>query len=96
MENVPDNPSFLDTYAWILYKLNNKEEALEKIKKALIYEDNNTTILDHYMDILCDLGEFSEAEIVRRKILKILNNNKKTNSKKTQELNFKISNKKCN
>ena len=96
VENVPDNPSFLDTYAWILYKLNNKEEALEKIKKALIYEDNNTTILDHYMDILCDLGEFLEAEIVRKKILKILNNNKKTNSKKTQELNFKISNKKCN
>ncbi len=96
VKSVPDNPSFLDTYAWILYKLDNKEEALEIIKKALIYEDNNITILDHYRDILCDLGELSEAEIIREKILNILQKNKKSNNNKTQDLNFKISNKKCN
>ena len=61
VKNVPDNPSFLDTYAWILYKLDNKEEALEIIKKSLIYDDNNITILDHYRDILWNQGKIVQT-----------------------------------
>lgn len=35
IEKEPDNASFLDTIAWILYKMNNQKEAADYIKRAL-------------------------------------------------------------
>jgi len=62
VESDPYNSSNLDTYAWVLYKLNDFDAALEWIKKA--YNNGGETsgaILEHYGDILYKLGQKEEA-----------------------------------
>ena len=61
IELEPDNPTFLDTYAWVLYKQNKFEKALEYIKKAYLLQKNNATIIEHYGDILFKIGEVEKA-----------------------------------
>ncbi|MCH5234526.1 MAG: tetratricopeptide repeat protein [Muribaculaceae bacterium] len=56
LELVENNPTYLDTYAWILYKLGNYQEALDTMNKALeIAEqqgDENEEYEKHYKEIL--------------------------------------------
>lgn len=61
-ELEPNSVSFQDTYGWILYKMENYEEAKEWINKALQNGgENNAVILEHYGDILYQLGDQEEA-----------------------------------
>ncbi len=58
----PDNATYLDTYAWILYKKGDYEKALEYIKRAIDNDDSlSSDVLDHYGDILESLGRHDEA-----------------------------------
>jgi len=58
----PDNSSFLDTYAWILFQLNDFTGAKEWQEKAMkAGGDKSGTILEHYGDILFQLGNKEEA-----------------------------------
>jgi tetratricopeptide (TPR) repeat protein len=58
----PDYPSFLDTYAWILFQLNDFEGAKDWQDKALkAGGDKSGTILEHYGDILFKLGKKEDA-----------------------------------
>lgn len=58
----PDNSSFLDTYAWILFQLNDFTGAKEWQEKAMkAGGDKSGTILEHYGDILIQLGNKEEA-----------------------------------
>ena len=58
----PDNPTYLDTYAWVLYNMGRYEEAKKYIEKAVEKEENiSGTILEHYGDILFKLGEVNLA-----------------------------------
>ena len=60
----PDNPTYLDTYAWILYNMGEYKEAKIHIKRAMIYGGNeDATLLDHYAEILYALGEYDLAFI---------------------------------
>jgi tetratricopeptide (TPR) repeat protein len=62
VEKSPDNASYLDTYAWILYKLGHYEDALFYIE--LSYRnggENSYDIVKHYGEILLKLGKFEEA-----------------------------------
>ena len=56
------NSSFLDTYAWILYKLGEYEQAKVEIEKAIAIQANNPVLLDHYGDILYKLGFLTDAK----------------------------------
>jgi tetratricopeptide (TPR) repeat protein len=59
----PDNPTYLDTYAWILYKAGKQELALEYIEKAVRSGGgDDPDILEHYGDILYALEKKEEAE----------------------------------
>lgn len=61
-ELVPDNVYYLDTYAWVLYKLGRYKEAEKMMKKCLGLEKNHSGAnLEHYGDILFKLGKDSEA-----------------------------------
>lgn len=52
-ELVKDNPSFMDTYGWILFQQGNYTEAEVWIAKSLkISGDKNGTLLEHYGDVL--------------------------------------------
>jgi tetratricopeptide (TPR) repeat protein len=58
----PNNPTYLDTYAWILFKLERIEEAREYIERAIGNSGSNSSeIVDHYGDILMKFGEMKEA-----------------------------------
>jgi tetratricopeptide (TPR) repeat protein len=58
----PKNASFLDTYAWVLFKLHRYSEALVYIKSALKYADSiNSDLADHYAAILFCSGNKDKA-----------------------------------
>ena len=58
----PANPSFQDTYAWILYKQGNYAEAAKWAYKALGNgADKNETVLEHMGDIQYKLGNTDKA-----------------------------------
>jgi tetratricopeptide (TPR) repeat protein len=58
----PDNSTYLDTYAWILYKLERYQDALFYIKKAYEYGGyQNAVIVEHYGDILLKTQNKEEA-----------------------------------
>ena len=59
---VKDNSSYEDTYAWVLYKQKNYEEAKRWQEKALEHGgEKNGTLLEHYGDILFQLGQEDKA-----------------------------------
>ncbi len=62
IEAEPKNSTFLDTYAWILYKLERYEDAKYYIQKAI---DNggvdSDVIVEHFGDILYKNGEIDRA-----------------------------------
>ncbi|MEO5570027.1 MAG: tetratricopeptide repeat protein, partial [Bacteroidia bacterium] len=61
-EIVPNQASYQDTYAWILYKEAKYNEAKNWLEKALTRGgDKNGTILEHYGDVLFKLGQTDKA-----------------------------------
>jgi tetratricopeptide (TPR) repeat protein len=65
---MPNQSSFLDTYAWVLYQMGRYQDAKVWIEKAI--EHNGSTsgsILEHYGDILFRLNNTSEALIQWKK-----------------------------
>ncbi len=63
IELVTGSPTYLDTYAWILYKLGDYEEAKVVMRQALSLDTSqNPEIALHYGSILCVLGEMTMAE----------------------------------
>ncbi len=62
VEMDPYNSNNLDTYAWVLYKMGDFEEALEWIEKAYNNSGSGSgAVLEHYGDILYQLGEEEKA-----------------------------------
>jgi len=47
----PDNPFYLDTYAWILHRLGRDKEALSFIERALKRDDQSQEVIDHWNEI---------------------------------------------
>lgn len=57
------NSTYIDTYAWVLYKLGRLEEAKRAMQQALSLDRRQSADLAaHYGDILWDLGEKFMAE----------------------------------
>lgn len=62
---VPDNPAYLDTYAWILFLKEDYEKALEfmetSLKESVNWENITPDYYSHYGDILFFNGKTEEA-----------------------------------
>jgi tetratricopeptide (TPR) repeat protein len=72
IEKEPENSTYLDTYAWILFKMGKNDEALMYIEKAVLFNGSNSAeILDHYGDILQARGELEKAVEMWKKALEI-------------------------
>jgi len=56
----PNNPTYLDTYAWVLYKMGNYTEARKYLEQAVAISDE-ATMVEHYGDVLFKLGMKEEA-----------------------------------
>ena len=62
IEKEPKNPTYLDTYAWVLYKLERYKEAKKWMEKVFTYDKNAGSVsYEHYGDILYKLGETKDA-----------------------------------
>ncbi len=58
----PNQATYLDTYAWIYYKLERYEEAKTWMEKAIVYGGSGSgVILEHLGDIHFKLGDIDEA-----------------------------------
>jgi len=62
MEKEPNQPSYLDTYAWVLFCKGKYAEALTIQQKAVqLGGDGNATLIEHLGDIYSQLGQFDKA-----------------------------------
>jgi tetratricopeptide (TPR) repeat protein len=56
------NPTYLDTYAWVLYIRKDYKKAKEFLEKAMVDSSGvSGTIVEHYGDVLFKLGERDNA-----------------------------------
>ena len=75
IEAEPNNATNLDTYAWILYKMQRYEEALIYIERALAADnDPSEELYEHAGDIYHQLGNKSKALEYWRKALALQRN----------------------
>jgi tetratricopeptide (TPR) repeat protein len=74
IETEPDNATYLDTYAWVLYKLGRYDEALAYIERAIINDPEPSDVLyEHAGDISHQLGNKIKALDYWRKALELQN-----------------------
>lgn len=61
-ELEPENGTYQDTYAWVLYQLKEYKSAKKWLLKALINGgEKSAVVVEHYGDVLYKLGEKNEA-----------------------------------
>ena len=58
---VRDNPSYIDTYGWILFQQGKFKEAEEWLVRAVKLGKNRPLILEHYGDVMFKLSKPDEA-----------------------------------
>ncbi|WP_162555977.1 tetratricopeptide repeat protein [Reichenbachiella versicolor] len=73
----PENPTYLDTHAWVLYMMEDYEGAAKYLKMALDF-DPSAVIVEHYGDALFQLGRIDEA-LVQWKRARELSSDDSTN-----------------
>jgi len=61
VEKYPDNSTYLDTHAWVLYVLKRYKEANDYLERAVLDENASGTILEHYGDVLYKLNKEEQA-----------------------------------
>jgi tetratricopeptide (TPR) repeat protein len=67
------NPLYLDTHAWILYKLERYEEAKGMLEDALKQLPNEYDINEHYGKVLIALGQIEQGNIYLKKAKELEN-----------------------
>lgn len=92
--NEADNPTYIDTYAWINYKRGDyatarqyQEKAIELLEKATY---PSPEIYEHYGDILAALGNFAEAVEAWKKAVQLQEEYKMTDEPSYQDTLKKI------
>jgi tetratricopeptide (TPR) repeat protein len=84
----PNNAAFLDSLAWVLFKLNKAAEGLEWIEKAVAHSEKvDPTLYEHWGDIEAELQHFEKAREAWNKSLEAEPNEKI--KKKLESLNEK-------
>lgn len=65
-----NNPTYLDTHAWVLFKLGRTDEARPLLQQAVSRDGQKSPELQmHYGDVLAALGEYFMAEIYWKRAL---------------------------
>lgn len=72
LKEEPKNAAFLDSMAWVLYKLKRPSDALGYMQKAIeLNKEPDATLMDHLGDILAALNRKSDAREAWQKSIKI-------------------------
>ncbi|HRH68392.1 MAG TPA: tetratricopeptide repeat protein [Flavobacteriales bacterium] len=61
LEISPGAATYMDTYAWVLFRMRKYADARVWIEKALATGEPDGTVVEHYGDILFELGDKSGA-----------------------------------
>lgn len=85
----PTNPTYLDTYGWILFEQGAYTMAKIYIEKAIEYgkDDNSAEVLEHYGDILAVTGD-KEKAVEQWKKARELGSDSKTLNKKIRKKEY--------
>jgi tetratricopeptide (TPR) repeat protein len=71
----PDNPAYLDSLGWVLFKMNRPADALPWLEKAVkLLPEPDATVYDHLADVLQALGRKDDAREAWRKSLEVEKN----------------------
>jgi len=81
IRNNPDNNTYLDTYAWVHFAINDYAEAERVFKKILASDIDQGVYYDHYGDTLYKLGKPNEAVIQWQKARELDENIENINKK---------------
>jgi len=77
VELEPQNTAYLDSMAWVLFKLKEPRAAFQWMRKAMEHWDKpDPTLYDHLGDIHAELGEQDKAREAWRKSLDLESNDK--------------------
>jgi tetratricopeptide (TPR) repeat protein len=80
VELEPESSAFLDSLAWVLFKLNEPQEALDWMRKAIAHaEEPDSTLYDHLGDILSAVGLLDEAREAWQRSLELKPNDQVRN-----------------
>ncbi len=79
-----ENSAYLDTYAWVQFKLGNYYEAKRVLEKIIATKKPNAENYDHYGDVLFKLGQ-KEKAIAQWKKAKALDNSIKHINEKIEQ-----------
>jgi tetratricopeptide (TPR) repeat protein len=66
----PENPSYVDSLGWALFKTGRFDEAEPHLQKAAGALPTNSVVQDHYGDVLAQRGKFQEAIVAWERALK--------------------------
>ncbi len=61
VKDNPNNATYLDTYAWVLYVMAEYKDAKKHLERAIKNNGANGTIIEHYGDVLFKLGDVDKA-----------------------------------
>ena len=87
----PENPAYLDSMGWVLYKLGKAQEAAEFLEKAIALPGGgDATILDHLADCYHKLGKTEQAQELWQKALKQAREEPRRDEKLIRELERKL------
>ncbi len=67
----PDNPVYLDTLGWVLYKLGEFTDALGYLEKAVLLAPGEVEIAEHLLDVYERLGLEEKAVPQREKVKRL-------------------------
>jgi tetratricopeptide (TPR) repeat protein len=62
MELSPENGAYIDSYAWVQFRLGNFDLALTELKKAAELIDNDAVIFEHLGDVYKAMGDIDAAK----------------------------------
>jgi len=89
LKQEPDNGAYLDTYAWVHFKMGNFEKAKEYLEKALASGLESSELFEHLYEVNLKMGFYNEASKYLQKALTIEPDNADY-KKKLKELDKKI------
>lgn len=73
LRKEPQNGAFLDSYAWVFFKMGNMDSAYCYLEKALLRIDDDPVVFEHLGDILCEQKKNREAAEAYKKSIELDN-----------------------
>jgi Putative Zn-dependent protease, contains TPR repeats len=86
----PENPAYIDSYAWVLYYKGEYQRAYELLLKALEKEKEDPVIWEHIGDVLMKLNKKDQALDAYRKSWQLLEEGKRGEPGQKERLKEKL------